>query len=108
MKGRSMIWRHKQDMFESKIKQLQLVLSAVVLLRVEQIGNLSVVSILPHTFRGKAHNYLYSPEQLLLLLPSPQTFEQSPALSQDMEKGSASVPSQATLSLEVMVCLQAL
>ena len=106
MKGRSMIWRHKQDMFESKIKQLQLVLSVVVLLRAEQIENLSVVSIVPHTFRGKAHNYLYSPEQLLLLLPSPQTFEQNPAPSQDM-KGLASVPSQGTLNLEVMVCLQA-
>lgn len=108
MKGRSMIWRHEQDMFESMIEQPQLVLSAVVLLRVKQIGNLSVVSIVPYTFRGKAHSYLYSLEQLLLLPPSPQTFGQSPALSQDMEKDSASVPWLGTWSLVVMVCLQAL
>ena len=67
----------------SMIEQLQLALSAVVLLRVEQIGNLSIVSIIPSTFRGRAHNYLYFPAQLLPL-PSLQISEQIPAPLQDM------------------------
>ena len=69
MKARSMIWRLDQDICVSMIEQLQWVLSAVELLRVEQTGNLSVVSMIPRIIRGKAHNYSHVQEQLLSLRP---------------------------------------